>query len=224
MTGQDQAETWLNEAVHRVTSGPTAVRSLFPAVGREVGRAALRPEEDPGGLVHGTVDDQARTLIVAALVAALEAEPEALARELRELYRYGDDAEKRGLLRGLAAVAGRAPDPADPVVAAGLLAVRDALRANDVRLVAAAMGPFAAAHLDDHSWRHGVLKCLFVEVPLAAVAELTRRTDPELLRMVADYAAERRAAGREVPADALALLATDEGRPPTSAADPGEGA
>ncbi len=102
--------------------------------------------------------------------------------------------------------------------------MRDALRANDVRLVAAAMGPFAAAHLDDHSWRHGVLKCLFVEVPLAAVAELTRRTDPELLRMVADYAAERRAAGREVPADALALLATDEGRPPTSAADPGEGA
>jgi hypothetical protein len=33
-----------------------------------------------------------------------------------------------------------------------------------------------------------------------------RRTDDELLRMVADYADERKAAGREVPADAVTLL------------------
>jgi hypothetical protein len=57
-----------------------------------------------------------------------------------------------------------------------------------------------------HQWRHGVLKCLFVGVPVAAVADLRRRGDAELARMVADYAAERRAAGRDVGADALTLL------------------
>jgi L-ribulose-5-phosphate 3-epimerase len=188
---------WLVDAESRVRADPAAIATLFPAVGRKVGRAALRPEADPQGLVHGTVDDLARTRLLAALAEVVEGD--ALAEEVSQLYRYGDDAERRGVLRGLPAL------PAD-VAPAGLEIVRDALRANDIRLVAAAMGDFAARHLDAHSWRHGVLKCLFVGVPLAAVAELERRTDDELLRMVSDYAEERRAAGREVPADAERLL------------------
>ena len=117
----------------------------------------------------------------------------ALADEVTELYRYGDDAERRGVLRGLAALP-------SAIRAAGLDIVKDALRANDIRLVAAAMGEFGARHLDDHAWRHGVLKCLFVGVPLAAVADLDRRTDAELLRMVGDYADERRGRGPRGPA------------------------
>ena len=42
----------------------------------------------------------------------------------------------------------------------------DALRTNDTRLVAAALGPYATRHFDTESWRQGVLKCLFVGVPL----------------------------------------------------------
>ena len=188
---------WLVEAEARVRSDPAAIRTLFPAVGRKVGRAALRTESDPQGLVHGTVDDLARTRLLSTLAEVLDGAE--LAGEVAELYRYGDDAERRGVLRGLGAL----PPSA---AAAGLDIVKDALRANDIRLVAAAMGEFGARNLDDHSWRHGVLKCLFVGVPLAAVADLDRRTDAELLRMVGDYAAERRAAGREVPADAVTLL------------------
>ncbi|HWL95815.1 MAG TPA: EboA domain-containing protein, partial [Nocardioidaceae bacterium] len=190
---------WLVEAEDRVRADPAAIRALFPAVGRKVGRAPLRPEADPQGLVHGTVDDLARTRLLAVLAEVLDGSR--LGPEVADLYRYGDDAERRGVLRGLSAL---------PPVAAhtGLDIVKDALRANDIRLVAAAMGEFGARHLDDHSWRHGVLKCLFVGVPLAAVADLDRRTDAELLRMVDDYAAERRAAGREVPADAVTLLET----------------
>ena len=56
------------------------------------------------------------------------------------------------------------------------------------------------------AWRQGVLKCLFTGVPLAAVDGLDRRADAELARMVAGYAAERRAAGRPVPADVAALM------------------
>nr|WP_042185295.1 EboA domain-containing protein [Kibdelosporangium sp. MJ126-NF4]CEL16682.1 Sugar phosphate isomerase/epimerase [Kibdelosporangium sp. MJ126-NF4]CTQ88967.1 Sugar phosphate isomerase/epimerase [Kibdelosporangium sp. MJ126-NF4] len=188
---------WVVDAERRIRSEPAAIRSLFPAVGRKVGREALRPETDPHGLIHGTVDDLARTRLLAALADVMT--PVELAEEITELYRYGDDAERRGVLRGLTSL----PTPA---VNAGLELVQDALRTNDTRLVAAALGPFAGQHLDQHSWRHGVLKCLFTGVPVAAVADVERRTDAELLRMVADYADERRAAGREIPADAVRLL------------------
>jgi len=197
----DVDHPWLVEAEQKVRRDPRSIAALFPAVGRKVGRAPLRPETDPQGLVHGTVDDLARTRLLAVLAETLDAGK--LADEVAQLYRYGDDAERRGVLRGLSALpAGTVP--------AGLELVKDALRANDIRLVAAAMGDFAARHLDAHSWRHGVLKCLFVGVPLAAVSELDSRTDDELLRMVGDYAEERRAASREVPADAVRML---EARP-----------
>lgn len=193
----DVDHPWLVEAEQKVRREPASIASLFPAVGRKVGRAPLRPETDPQGLIHGTVDDLARTRLLAVLAEVLDPAP--LAEEVSRLYRYGDDAERRGVLRGLTAL------PAE-TVPAGLELVKDALRANDIRLVSAAMGDFAARHLDDHNWRHGVLKCLFVGVPLAAVSDVDKRADGELLRMVADYAEERKAAGREVPADAVTLL------------------
>ncbi|MFD4255718.1 EboA domain-containing protein [Amycolatopsis thermoflava] len=190
-------QTWLGEAQRRVAGEPTAVRTLFPAAGRHVGRGPLHPGTDPDGLVHGTADDLARTRLLQTLAAALPAAE--FAAELADLYRYGDGAERRGVLRALSAVG-------DKAVATGLELVRDALRSNDTGLIAAALGPFAARHLDQHGWRHGVLKCLFTGIPLAAVAELDRRADDELRRMITDYAGERRAAGRAVPADALRFL------------------
>ncbi|HET6289412.1 MAG TPA: EboA domain-containing protein [Amycolatopsis sp.] len=192
-------QTWSAKAERRIREKPSVIGSLFPAVGREVGRAALRPDTDPQGLVHGTVDDRARVRLVTVLADVLgDAE---LAAELRDLYRYGDDAERRGVLRALNSL----ESPGAEVTDAGIKLVEDALRANDIRLVAAAMGAFAR-FLDDHTWRHGVLKCVFVGVPLAAVADLSARADSELRRMLADFADERRAAGRDVPADALELL------------------
>jgi hypothetical protein len=72
-------------------------------------------------------------------------------------------------------------------------------------LVAAALGPYAG-HLDDPAWRQGVLKCVFMAVPLSVVDRLDERADGELARMLAGLAAERQAAGRAMPADATALL------------------
>jgi hypothetical protein len=93
--------------------------------------------------------------------------------------------------------------------------VDDALRTNDTRLVSAAVGPYAAAHLDPHAWRHAVLKCLFMQVPLDDVADLERRArgDGELARMLTDYAAERTAAGRDTPHDLDRALALTGERP-----------
>ncbi len=191
---------WLVEAERVVRTDPPSIRTFFPAVGRVVGRQALRGGSDPLGVVHGTVDDVARTRLLTALASATG--PEELSTELVSLYRFGDDAERRGVLRALASVGDQAPE-------AGVELVKDALRSNDTRLVAAALGPFAADHLDAHSWRHGVLKCLFLGIPLTAVAGLDRRADEELRRMVGAFAEERRAAGRAVPDDALELLRSE---------------
>jgi len=186
---------WITEGVAAVTAEPARIAELFPAAGRAVGREPVDPDGDPLGLVHGTLDDRAREELVAALLAALP--PEDAARELGDLYRYGDDAERRGVLRGLSAA-----DPdAEPIVNAGLDLVADALRTNDPRLVAAALGPFGARHLDQHAWRHGVLKVLFMGIPLEAIADVDRRRDDELTRMAAGLVAERRAASRDIRDD-----------------------
>jgi len=186
---------WITEGVAAVTAEPARIAELFPAAGRAVGREPVDPDGDPLGLVHGTLDDRAREELVAALLAALP--PEDAARALGDLYRYGDDAERRGVVRGLSAA-----DPdAEPIVNAGLDLVADALRTNDPRLVAAALGPFGARHLDQHAWRHGVLKVLFMGIPLEAIADVDRRRDDELTRMAAGLVAERRAASRDISDD-----------------------
>ncbi|MBE1875286.1 EboA domain-containing protein [Myceligenerans pegani] len=94
----------------------------------------------------------------------------------------------------------------EPLATAGIPLAEDALRANDTSLVAAAVGPFGARHLDAHTWRHAVLKLVFLGVPLDAVAHLDERADAELARMARDLAAERRAAGRDIPPDLTRLL------------------
>lgn len=183
---------WLRAALADVRARPEAVRTLFPAVGRHCGRAPL-VAGDADGLVHGTVDDAVRGL----LLAALPLTGPALVAEVTGLYRFGDAAERRGVLRGLPA-----PDPAGD----GLTdLVLDALRTNDRRLVAAALGP-CARRLADHDWRHGVLKALFTQIPLAAVADLDERAGPELAAMLLAFAHERVAAGRDVPVDTWLVL------------------
>ncbi|MDU0367256.1 EboA domain-containing protein [Microbacterium sp. KSW4-17] len=182
---------WTTRAVEAVQTDAARAARLFASAGREVGREPLSPEP-----FAPTADDVSRAAIVAAL-ADSGADPDVV----RALYRRGDDAERRGVLRGLDALAAPSPGWRE----AGLELVVDALRANDTRLVAAALGRFAAAHLDDHAWRHGVLKCVFLGIPLVVVAGLAERADDELAAMGARFAEERRAAGRSVPAD-LALL------------------
>jgi hypothetical protein len=182
---------WLDASLEKVAATPAVIRMLFPAVGRECGRAAL------DGAPGWTIDDAARVLLLAGLPFA----GEDLTREVCDLYWYGDAAEKRGVLRALACL-----DVGD----AALPVVHDALRTNDTRLIAAALGPYAAAHLDDAAYRQAVLKCVFTGVPLAEVAGLAERRDAELARMFAAFARERVSAGRPVPADVWLVTRPEE--------------
>ncbi|NEE03507.1 EboA domain-containing protein [Phytoactinopolyspora halotolerans] len=190
----------LDELVQELADDPRRISTIFPAVARRVARGPADPD-DPDGVKRPRLEDQARTALLAALASMWADDPERFTHELAQLYRYGDADEKRAVLRALSAL-----DTGAGMSAVSLPLVEDALRTNDVRLVAAAMGPYGARHLDPDSWRQGVLKCLFVGVPLDAVAELGARADTELARMVADYCRERAAAGRSMPADAWRVL------------------
>ncbi|SHN18326.1 EboA domain-containing protein [Actinacidiphila paucisporea] len=184
---------WLADAVDRVARDPDAVATLFPAAGRRCGRGPLPGPDSQPGNAGWTVDDAARVL----LLTALPLHGPELAAQVDALYRHGGADEKRAVLRAL---------PLLDLGAAGVEILHDALRTNDTRLVAAAVGP-CARQLGDAMWRQAVLKCVFMDIPLTAVADLDRRADGELGRMLADLAAERHAAGRSLPEDAGVLLA-----------------
>ncbi|MFW7415141.1 EboA domain-containing protein [Demequina sp. SO4-18] len=202
MSDNASGDQWLAQAQQDVRSDPTTVTRAFALAGRKVGRGPVQPESDPLGVVHGGIEDAARARLVLALV---ETSGDRAAPVLDDLYRLGDSAERRGVLRGLDAVVDHGAEMPKDVAKVGVDLVAEALRANEEALVAAAVGPFAAAHLDQHTWRHAVLKLVFMGVSLDAVAQLDERRDSEVARMARDFASERRAAGRPVPEDVSRL-------------------
>ncbi|MFF0162022.1 EboA domain-containing protein [Streptomyces sp. NPDC005263] len=196
-TGLDEAaRAWLDQALDEAAARPgtNGPISVWELRLAEAGRRC--------GPQHA---DAVRVLILHAARADLDA--------VSRVYAQGTAAERRAVLYALPHLV---PGPE------ALPLVEDALRTNDTRLLAAAVGPYAARHLPAHAWRHAVLKCLFTGVPVAEVSELDRRAraDSELARMLHDYAEERTAAGRPVPEDLRRVL-TLTGPTPTPPADPG---
>jgi hypothetical protein len=178
---------WLHESSAAVGRDGAAIRTRFPAVGRKLGRGPLAPGAAADDVHAWTLDDAGRTLL---LVALGESAPD----ELPELYRFGDAAERRGLLRAL-------PYLRLGADARALALVEDAIRSNDLRLIAAALGPFATAHLPDAAYDHALLKCVFVGVPIEPLDGVPERVTPDGARMLAAFVHERVAAGRDVPAE-----------------------
>jgi hypothetical protein len=176
---------WFAEARQQIGADRAALARLFPAVGRKCGRGQLWTD-DPD-LIGWTVDDAVRALLL--IGASIE--------DVTAVYNYGDAAERRAVLRAL---------PLLDLGDAAIPLVLDALRTNDTRLIAAAVGPYAAEHLPQDAWRQAVLKCVFLGIPLAWVTGLERRTDDELIRMMRAFAEERVAAGRPVPPDLLMVV------------------
>ncbi|MEG8278148.1 EboA domain-containing protein [Streptomyces sp. AHA2] len=176
------ARAWLDHALEEAAAHP-GIHGPISAWELRLAEAGRRC-----GAEHA---DAARLLVLHAARADTDA--------LTRVYFQGTADERRAVLHALPHL----------VTGPGALPlVEDALRTNDTRLLAAAVGPYAARHLDPHAWRHAVLKCLFTGVPVDEVAALPERArgDGELARMLADYAAERAAAGRAVPEDLHRVL------------------
>ncbi|CAM5566034.1 EboA domain-containing protein [Streptomyces hirsutus] len=171
------ARAWLDQALDEAAA--------HPGTHGPISVWELRLAE-AGRRCGGAHADAVRVLILHTARADTEA--------LTRVYDQGTADERRAVLHALPHLV--PGSDARPLV-------EDALRTNDTRLVAAAVGPYCARHLDAHAWRHAVLKCLFTGVALDRVADLARRArgDGELARMLGDYADERAAAGRPVPED-----------------------
>ena len=177
---------------HSHAAPAVAARSLqFLRAAQWLGDALHRLEKDPASitvLLAGARRGVGRAAADEARIRLLRARrPDRALRH--DLYHGGDNDEKRAILRAC-------PDPD---------LARDALRTNDSRLVAAALG-VAGRELADTEWRQGVLKCVFMGVALSEVDDLHTRADGELGRMLAGLRSERQAAGRAMPADAVELL------------------
>jgi sugar phosphate isomerase/epimerase len=183
------ARSWVDTATAEVSGSPEAILDVFPGAARAVAKASAVGED---------AALRARVKLLGTLVAA--AGDETAAALIEKLYRWGDTDERLAVLRGLETSA--LDGQLGPIACAtGVGLAQDALRCNDPRLVTAALGGFGAKFLTQHDWRHGVMKLVFMDVPLERVAGLRIRADAELARMATDYISERCAAGRSVSAD-----------------------
>ena len=70
--------------------------------------------------------------------------------------------------------------------------------------------PYPREQFSENRWNHMVLKALFVDSTLHPMQGLEERANPELAKMLCDYAHERWAAGR--PSGRAASAACTRGR------------
>ena len=199
-----EASAWLADALASVAGRDT--RPLLAAYTRaplRVGRAALPLSPDqlqelraavPGvGFERWTADDAARALLLMAHrhggVAGHGFVDAALG-----CFEQGDAREQQSWLRAL---------PLWPEAASFLPNAIDACRTNIVPVfeALACENPYPAAHFPERNFNQLVLKAMFNNIALSRIVGLHSRLNAELTRMARDYAAERTAAGRSVPAD-----------------------
>lgn len=190
---------WLERAfaAAEAGAGTIAFRAAYAGSARRLGARAHEPFTPPAGLAahtrpHWTLVDIVRG---ALLSRALSFAPESGQPQLViALFDGGELGEQESLLRTLSVL-----QTPERLAVAGL----NACRTNATRVFAALAceNPFPARHLPDPGFNQMVLKAMFMELSTRRIEGLAARITPELKRMAESYAAERRAAGRPVPAD-----------------------
>ncbi|MBR9841069.1 MAG: hypothetical protein GYB50_24775 [Rhodobacteraceae bacterium] len=193
--------SWAAQSLDTLAKSGQA-RDLYIFMGlapRRLGKADLRLGPDdlaaaetarPGWSPAGwSIDGAARVLALLIFPT-----PRPFAELFKDLRRTADVAELIALYRGL---------PLYPEPESLDFEVGEGLRSN-IRAVFEAIAhdtPYPRDHFDDHRWNHMVLKALFVDTRLTPILGLRERANPELARILVDYAEERIAAGRPVPED-----------------------
>ncbi|MBA3315327.1 MAG: EboA domain-containing protein [Planctomycetaceae bacterium] len=143
----------------------------------------------PGWDLTGwSVDHAARTLLVLAFPSP---DCTKYLETLDKLFTAGEVSELIALYQAL---------PLLPHQEAHVMRAAEGLRTNikPVFTAIAHRNPYPAEQFDEVQWNQMILKCLFIGVPLAPVVGLDERINPQLMRMLCDYAHERWAAGRTV--------------------------
>jgi hypothetical protein len=142
-------------------------------------------------------------LRAALLLERAEAAPSTFVQDAIACYEAGDAREQQSWVRAVWVL---------PQAEAFLPLVIDACRTSILPLFEsiACENPYPARFFPELNFNQLVLKSLFNGVQLSRIIGLDGRRNAELARMAADYAQERRAASRSVPADIQ--LVTSEAR------------
>ncbi len=196
----EEALAWLEHKQSQIANNaPVRVFfTAFSAVPRYLGKDNLQLKSPDlttaNNLVPGwfpgdwTVDQAGRTLLVLALP---DDNTEDYVRSLDQVFSSADMGELIALYQSL---------PLLPHPELHRQRAAEGIRSNmsNVFQAIALRNPYPAEYLDNIAWNQMVLKALFVGSPLHQIWGLDRRANPELARMLANYAHERWAAKRPV--------------------------
>ncbi len=195
----ESARDWLAGQLAKARSEPTRTNleiflGLAPRrLGREDLDLRLPDHADADGLRSGW-DPTSWTVDQAARIAALY-EHAFKCTDFPRLFTYlcrsADVQEAIALYQGLPLYP--LPERLEPQAGEGL---RTNLRA--VFEAVAHRSPYPREYFDDNRWNQMVLKALFIDSRLDPIQGLDARANPELARILCDYAHERWAAGRSI--------------------------
>ncbi|MBD2339546.1 EboA family metabolite traffic protein [Calothrix sp. FACHB-156] len=195
-----EALTWLEQKQTQIANGaPERIfYTSFSAVPRYLGKKNLQitsqdlaaakelvPGWSPG---NWTVDQAGRTILVLALP---HDRTEDYQRSLDKVFSVADMGELIALYQSL---------PLLPHPELHRQRAAEGIRSNMTNVFQAITlnNPYPANYLDNIAWNQMVLKALFVGSPLHQIWGIDQRANPELARMLVNYAHERWAAKRPV--------------------------
>jgi hypothetical protein len=194
------ALNWLDKKRQQIGDGaaPFLFFTAFSAVPRYTGKKQIQPTVAELGLASNackdwypsnwSIDQASRTLLVLSLPST---DVDKYLRILNQVFAAADVRELVALYQALPLLPypERFRDRAAEGIRSNMTAVFNAV---------ALQNPYPAGYLDNLAWNQMVLKALFVGSPLHLIQGIDERANPELARMLVDYAHERWAAGREV--------------------------
>ena len=189
---------WLAEAEQRLRSGSdTDLYRSVSLVTRKIGKADLALTSNELKQADAAREgwkpsdwslDQAARIY---LLLASGTDGATFLRRLDQLCNTADVGELVAFYRGL---------PLYPDQSRYVLRAAEGIRTNmkAVFEAVAHRNPYPSEQLAEPAWNQMVLKSLFIGSTLNPIAGLDRRANPQLARMLCDYAHERWAAGRPI--------------------------
>lgn len=202
----ESGRRWWAGAVSSLAGGGGELAERFTGASRRVGKRALAlgaPERTrlaregvDWPVTHWAMDDLARVTLLLLSAGARPAHHDVV----ETCYREGDNRERQAVLYALPLL----PEP-ETFVDLAVEACRT--HVQPVFEAIACENPYPARSFPERAFNQMTLKAVFTGVALERIVGLRSRVTEELARMAADYASERRAAGRPVPSDLDLLMA-----------------
>lgn len=204
-----EALNWLDKKRQQISEGAADFLffTAFSAVPRYTDKNDIQPTveelESASNVCNNwypanwTIDQAARTLLVLSLPSN---DADKYIRTLDRVFASADVRELVALYQALPLLPYPEKVRDTPLASSFANRAAEGIRSNMTAVfnAVALQNPYPAKYLDNLAWNQMVLKALFVGSPLHLIQGIDERANPELARMLVDYAHERWAAGRDV--------------------------